>query len=105
MRLALKDLSTVHEELYDARFKWYNLGLKLGVEVAMLDKIKQEFSNASDCLREVLQHWLQSSPCPTWEEVCAALRSCTVGGHRLAQQLEGTYGPVAESGAEDGGED
>ena len=79
MRLETEDLSTVHEELYDARSKWYDLGMKLGVKVAVLDRIRQQFSNSSDCLREVLQHWLQSSPCPTWERVCAALRSCTVG--------------------------
>ena len=104
MRLEAEDLGTVHEELYDARSKWYDLGMKLGVKVAVLDRIRQQFSNPSDCLRGVLRHWLQSSPCPTWEEVCAALRSCTVGEHALAQQLEEMYGPVAESGAEDGGE-
>ena len=104
VRLEEDDLGTVHEELYDVRMKWYDLGLKLGVSVAVLDRIRQEFSSPSDCLLEVLKHWLQSSPLPTWEDVCAALRSRTVGEHPLAQQLEEVFVPVADSGAEDGGE-
>ena len=98
------DLCTIHTELYPARLKWYDLGLKLGVSVAVLNQIRQMFSSPSDCLLEVLQHWLQSSPHPTWEEMCTALRSRTVGEHPLAQQLEEVFVPVADSGAEDGGE-
>ena len=105
VQLEVEHLSLVHDELYDARSKWYDLGMKLDVKVTELDRSRQQFSNSSVCLREIPQHWLQSSPCPTWEGVCAALRSCTVGEHPLAQQLEGTYGQVAEDGAEDGGED
>ena len=113
-QLEVEDLSLVHYELYDARSKWYDLGMKLGLKVDVLARINccmswlvmRRFSmrSSSDCLREVLQHWLQSSPCPTWEDVCAALRSYSVREYQLAQQLEETYGPVAKCRAAGRGE-
>ena len=94
MKLKKDNLCTIHMELYNARKRWYDIGLALEVPVAVLDQIRQEFSSPSDCLLEVLKHWLQSSPLPTWEDVCAALRSRTVGERPLAQQLEKEYGSV-----------
>ena len=38
--LAIKDLGIVQSALWEARPKWYNLGLQLGVAVDDLDVIK-----------------------------------------------------------------
>ena len=44
-------------------------------------------------MREMLVRWLKTSidPRPTWEAVVAALRSPSVDGQRLADQLESKY--------------
>ena len=52
------DLKTVFETLFEARMKWYNIGLKLGLSEADLAAIKAENSMLQDCLHEALTIWL-----------------------------------------------
>ena len=87
----LNELGVVHDELYDARHKWYYIGLMLGVPVETLDWIRHNFSNSSDCLRETLRSWLEKGGVATWQTVCAVLRSPIVGEHQLAREMEERY--------------
>ena len=49
-------------------------------------------ANSQHCLRETLSTWLkQVDPRPTWQVLCAALCSKTVGEERLASTIESKY--------------
>ena len=74
------------------RAKWYNVGLHLGVSIATLDAIKEQYNDPPDCLRETLRTWLKSYPSsPTWNNIVDALRSSTVGEVSLAADLQHKY--------------
>lgn len=92
MELKLDDLSTVLEELYEARTKWYFIGLKLKVPVDTLDSIKTQSDDPNECLLQALKHWLKMvDPKPTWQALVDALRSCLVEEHPLANSIEEKY--------------
>ena len=92
MELRLDDLSTVLEELHEARTKWYCIGLKLKVPVDTLDSIKAQSDNPSECLLQALKHWLKMvDPKPTWQVLVDALRSHLVEEHQLANTIEDKY--------------
>ena len=82
--------------------KWYNLGLQLNVRTGTLDKIKTEFPDPNDQLREMLKVWLNSSDNPTWKTLIDGLRSRIVGASQLAGDLETKYCPL--DGMEVGGD-
>ena len=44
MALKVDNLGLVLEETYEARARWYNLGLVLRVSVSALDSIKAEYT-------------------------------------------------------------
>ena len=76
----------------DTRVKWYEIGLQLGVSVGTLDAIKKDNHTTSDCLIKTITIWLKTCPSlPTWSNIVNALRSCTVGEVRLAEDLETKY--------------
>ena len=81
------------EAIFTASLKWYNLGLRLGLQVFVLDAIKIRCNNdPAECLREMLREWLkQGSPPPTWEELVDALTSTAVGEGVLGQKLKAKY--------------
>ena len=92
MELKLDDLSTVLEELYEARTKWYFIGLKLKVPVDTLDSIKTQSDNPNECLLQALKHWLKMvDPKPTWQALVDALRSRLVEERQLATSIEEKY--------------
>ena len=82
------DLATVKRFLYEAKRKWYNIGLELGVEDSMLDEIQARHGTDYDaCLREMLQIWLRFYPNkPTWGLLADALREQAVAENELADK-------------------
>ena len=86
-------LTALLNALYPVRDSWYNIGLQLGIPHTTLDCFRQNYSNQSDLLREMLKHWLDTAvdPCPTWEAVIAALRLPIIGKKKVAKQLEAKY--------------
>ena len=58
-----------------------------------MDCFKQNYSDQTDLMCEVLKHWLDTTtdPPPTWEVVITALRSLTVNKKKVADQLESKY--------------
>ena len=87
-QLSVNDLGVVLEALNKACVKWYNIGIKLGVEIDRLDVIKEQYDNPSDCLRETLKTWLKTYSSPTWSNIVDSLGSSVVGEVRLADDLE-----------------
>ena len=87
--LDISNLSDVLEAVWEARSKWYNIGLKLGSSAGTLDAIKAtNKENVDDCVTAMIKDWLKNgNPQPTWAAVAKALKSPMVGCGHLAEQL------------------
>ena len=87
--LGINDLGDALEAVWEARKKWYYLGLKLGTSPKTLDEIKTANQNDDDTsITEVIKEWLNSGrEDRTWTTVAKALRSPMVGYAELANQL------------------
>lgn len=82
----LKDVSAV---VWEARSKWYNIGVNLSISPDTLDTIQSDNHHVSEnCFMAVLKVWLRRvQPRPTWDELAEALRSPTVGYGHLADEM------------------
>ena len=88
-KLSTKDLRKVQRAAWDARAKWYNIGLELDIDPGTLDTIKRDNDNSDDRFRAMLTTWLKmTEPKPTWEVLVEALQSPTVGCGHLADLIE-----------------
>ena len=85
----MKDLAAVQKAVWEARAKWYNIGLELGISAGTLDNIKKRNGNDGDtCLRDMLAEWLRDAAIiSTWGGLSLALRATTVGEGQLSLQL------------------
>jgi hypothetical protein len=84
--LSTKDLSKVQRAAWDARTKWYNIGLELEIDPETLDVIEGNNKDIDKQFRAMLTTWLKMvDPRPTWEALAEALRSPTVGYKHLAE--------------------
>ena len=65
----------------------------MGIPHSVLDQFKQNHSEQSDLMREMLKEWLKTSdePPPTWEAVVRALKSPSVKEISIAARLESKY--------------
>ena len=86
-------LKALLNELHTVRGNWYLIGLQLEIPHTTLDCLKQNHSDPSDLMREVLKYWLDTAvdPRPSWEAVVAALRSPVVDKKCIAEKLESMY--------------
>ena len=91
--LSLDDLGDVKEELYKARNKWYDVGLKLKVPIDTLDSIRSQYDDHGDQLCEMLKPWLKGAAKsnPEWKVLVEVLRSHLIGESKLADSLEEKY--------------
>ena len=88
-KLTIHDLSTLNDKLFQARTKWFEIGLSLNVDNETLQSIKMRYhENPDDCLREMLTHCVQAIAPLTWRTVCVCLRSPTVGRNDVAEGIE-----------------
>ena len=87
--LGIDDLCDVLEAVWEARSKWYNIGLKLGTSAGTLDSIKTGAKeNPDDCITAMIKDWLNNGkPKPTWAAVAKAFKSPMVGYEHLAGRL------------------
>lgn len=93
------DLKSVIEEVYDVSAEWYVLGIILGISPSRLDTIRHQSFDVQSCLVEVIRTWLGSSRLPpTWGNLIDALKSRTIGKHRLAEELRKKYIPTSTEG-------
>ena len=83
------DLATVHDLVYPALTKWYNIGLQLKLPAYALDAIERNRGDDGDHLRDTLKKWLKrDAPTPTIKALVDALKSSPVGESRLASDVE-----------------
>ena len=87
--LTISDLAKVQSKIWDARTKWYNLELQLGVSVNTLDAIDCNNPKSCDqCFTDMIKEWLRTSDLQrTWEALAKALESPQVGQSNLAKQI------------------
>ena len=82
-------LSIVVQKLWDAREKWYCIGLCLGLDKTDLDIIETNYQQNS-CLLRMLSLWLNQVN-GTWQMLIDALHDKTVGYHSLADSIEAEF--------------
>ena len=86
--LNTSDLRKVQRAAWEARAKWYNIGLELDIDQATLDVIEGNNKNIDDSFRAMLTAWLKMvQPKPTLAALAEALQSPTVGYGHLAEQI------------------
>ena len=69
--------------------KWYNLGLRLGVNTHTLDQIEEDCQRKSnEACRKMFQAWLREKRSGTWNDVISALNSRSVNEGGVAEELE-----------------
>ena len=73
--------------IWDARHKWYKLGMDLGINQETLKSIEANSLNDEACFTEILSAWLHSAPHPSWEGLLAALEQPDVGYSELTVDL------------------
>ena len=89
MALCINDLRKVRDFLFEARLKWYNLGLEVEVAIENLDEIDGMKLKDSDCLREMLKIRLKNANNPlTWKMLADALRAKAINELELAEQCK-----------------
>ena len=85
--LGIRDLRIVQRAAWDARAKWYNIGLELEIDSGTLDVIEGNSKDIDSCFRAMLTTWLKMvDPKPTWEALAEALQSSTVGYEHLTER-------------------
>ncbi len=83
------DIKHVRRVIYDARAKWYDIGIELEIPTGTLKSIKSMYDSPADCLVEILDIWLkQVEPKPSWRLLITALEQPTIGEERLADKLK-----------------
>ena len=82
------DLRRVQDAIWEARAKWYNLGLGLDITADSLDSIElANQQNPDRCFRAMLTKWLREQDQSTWSALAEALKSPSVGLTHLAEEI------------------
>ena len=89
--MRISDLKLVINTLWDARSKWFDIGIELERTPDDLEAIKAKCNSSPDtCFREMLTEWLRDKS-SKWEHIVTALRAKPVGYGKLAKEVEETY--------------
>ena len=85
----MKDLRKIQRIIWEARAKWYNIGLELDINPGTLDAIKANNEDVEDRFRAMLTTWLKMvQPRPTLAALTEALQSPAVGFGHLAERIQ-----------------
>ncbi len=85
-------MEQVFEEVYDARVKWRNIGLKLGVDNNTLKAILDEQNhNVDNCFLETLNKWLTGNKERTWSRLADVMESKIVSYPDIASNIRSQY--------------
>ena len=85
--LTVDDLGDVQEECYEARAKWYNIGLALGLTVDTLDSIEDNYKDIETKFRNMLKKWLETGDNRNWKTLTDCLSKKAVGFSVLGKEL------------------
>ena len=81
-------MGQVQDEAFEARSKWYAIGLSLGIQPGTLTTIKRDNPESQDSFREMLACWLKSANLQkSWKALANALKKEAVGYPNLATRI------------------
>ena len=86
--LTIYKIHDVLAKLYDARAKWFDLGLALEMGYGTLEDIQSKNYDNSENLRRMLAYRLRTGEHLTWAKLCVCLRDPMVGRDDLAEKIE-----------------
>ncbi len=90
--LTVENLGKVYEELYEGREKWKNIGLKLGLNITMLDCIEiDRHYKTEPCCLDMLKKWLTKGTNRSWSALADAMESPIVSLSNIAAALRKRY--------------
>ena len=90
--LTVEDLGKVYEELYEGREKWKNIGLKLGLNITMLNIIEKDRQYKTEpCCLDMLKEWLTNGTNRSWSALADAMESPIVSLSNIAAALRKRY--------------
>ena len=90
-QLSSSDARVVFDSVWEARQKWYNIGLQLNLDVNDLDAIQiRNNANPDCCIKEMLVCWLRGGGA-TWGALIGALKHKTVGYSDLANGITAKF--------------
>lgn len=84
------DLKDVLGELREVT-DWFYLGMCLGIPIAKLQAIKQDYKHTDERKREVFLKWMEMEE-PTWSKIVRVLRE--MGKKALANQIAQNHGKI-----------
>ena len=77
--------------MHEARIKWFDIGLGLGLSNDMLEAIEVRSSVASVCLRRMLSKWLHSDKDKSWKALAIVMGSKVVERSDLKESILKQY--------------
>ena len=89
--LGIYNHSSVYTACKDVSPNWEDFAALLSVPRPMVERIRQDGKDSSDCLRRMLDEWLKRSspdqPLPSWRVLCDALSSLDLSlSERISSQ-------------------
>ena len=78
------------EDTFDARAKWYYIGLCLDLPLSTLEAMREDMNTAQERYTEVIKQWLKTGKA-TMRKLIDALKSKTVSENRLVSHLQKKY--------------
>ena len=76
--------------------EWYDIGIELGFNLHVLDVIEKDYPQKSvNCLRKVLDKWLEATANPTWKTLEVALTNVR-RQHLGLDPVDDVYGECVE---------
>ena len=95
------DLSKVRNVLWDARSKWYDIGVELEFKVGDLDAIKcAHRDDVGQCLTDMIARWLsRNDPKPYWTTLCDALLKPAVGRGDITESIQVLFSSTSQTDA------
>ena len=89
--IKIEDLKEVYRTTFEARNKWQNILLELGVSSAIIVSIGVKcHDNPDDCYREGLREWLNGGE-KSWGDLVNALSSPTVRHVDVSEKIKRDY--------------
>ncbi len=89
----MDDFRTVRKALWDVRYKWWTIGVELGLRLADLENIRAKHGKElAACLADMVALWLTpAEPVATWAVLVSALQDRTVGEEGVAEDIAMEY--------------
>ena len=101
LQLELQALAEVQQFLTCLEYKWYDIGLQLGLDPAKLECIRRSGKSQGECLVDMIQIWLKGvEPVASWGHLCRVLEGRVVGEAELARTIRREKGKLVQGFAE-----